>query len=214
MTEKVDLGDLERLTPISDQWGFDRGQPIDRVYIEDFLRRQSAAIAGTVLEIGEPLYTNMIGGERLGRAEILDIVDRPGVTYQTDLATGENVPNDRFDCALVTQTLQCIYDVAAAVRTLHRILKPGGVVLATVPGVTRTSEYEYPGQWFWSFTKASANRLFGDVFGPRNVHVQTYGNVLAAASFLYGLAAAELTRQQLEHADPDFPVIVAIRASK
>jgi hypothetical protein len=44
--------------------------------------------------------------------------------------------------------------------------------------------------------------------------VEAHGNVLAGAAFLYGIAAEELTGEELDAADPRFPVIVCARISK
>jgi hypothetical protein len=40
----VRFGDLDRLTPISRGWGFDRGAPIDRFYIERFMAPRAGDI--------------------------------------------------------------------------------------------------------------------------------------------------------------------------
>jgi hypothetical protein len=40
------------------------------------------------------------------------------------------------------------------------------------------------------------------------------GNVLAATAFLYGLAAEELSREELDHLDLRYPVTIGIRATK
>ncbi|MEX2556633.1 MAG: methyltransferase, partial [Actinomycetota bacterium] len=45
----VDLGDLRRVTPIDPNWGFERGTPIDRVYVETFISAHAADIRGRVL---------------------------------------------------------------------------------------------------------------------------------------------------------------------
>src|SRR3712207_5592488 len=45
----VDFGDLRRTRPLSAQWGFDRGLPIDRYYIEGFLSANAADVGGCVL---------------------------------------------------------------------------------------------------------------------------------------------------------------------
>ena len=120
---------------------------------------------------------------------------------------------ERFDCTIITQTLQFIPDVSAAVRTLHRLLRPGGVALVTVPVISRVDR-DRDDQWAteWSFTERSITRLFGDVFGADHVQATTWGNVLVATAFLHGLAAEELTEAQLRHVDPDFEVLVGVRA--
>lgn len=210
----IELGDLRRLEPLSRAWGFDRGAPVDRHYIERFLGARQDAVRGHVLEIGERLYTDMFGGDRVERSEILDVIGNPEATYTCRLEEGDELPSDAFDCVVFTQTLQLIYDFRAGLRTLQRILKPGGTLLATAPGITRISQEEYEDGWYWSFTAASLRRLFGELFDPQAVEIEAFGNVLTATSFLYGLAASELTPQELEHTDPNYPVIVGVRAVK
>jgi SAM-dependent methyltransferase len=211
---RVDFGDLRRLHPIGGSFGFDRGKPVDRYYIEQFLSSRATAIRGRVLEFGEPLYTRMFGGDRVSRSEILDVAGATEATYTSRLEEGNDLPSETFDCIVCTQTLQYLYDLPAAVRTLHRILKPGGTVLATVPGITRTCQEHYPDSWFWSFTAASATRLFSALFAREALDVELFGNVLSASAFLYGLADADLTRKELDHRDPDFELIIGVRAVK
>ena len=50
------------LEPVSRSFGFDRGTPVDRRYIEQFLARHAAAIRGDVLEVGDDGYTRRFGG--------------------------------------------------------------------------------------------------------------------------------------------------------
>lgn len=210
----VDLGDLGRLTPISEQWGFDRGTPIDRHYIEEFLSAHADDIAGDVLEVDAPTYTRMFGGDRVRRSEVLHVEDeRPGVTMIGDLTRPDDFEPGRFDCAILTQTLQFIPRPDAAVRTVHRILRPGGVVLATFPGISKISREDMD-RWgcHYAFTSLSAAKLFGQVFGSDAVTVEATGNVLAASAFLYGLAAADLAPSDLAHRDPDYELLLCVRA--
>jgi SAM-dependent methyltransferase len=131
-----------------------------------------------------------------------------------DLARADCIPSESFDCIVLTQTLQLIYELPAAVATLHRILRPGGVVLATVPGLSQISEDEWCRSWCWSFTPLSARRLFAERFPAHNVEVEAYGNVLAATAFLQGMAAGELRPEELAHRDPSYPLIISVRAVK
>jgi hypothetical protein len=68
--------------------------------------------------------------------------------------------------------------------------------------------------WYWSFTTHSAERLFGEVFPAAHVSVEAHGNVLAAIAFLHGLAVAEVTRAELDHRDPSYELLIAVRAVK
>jgi SAM-dependent methyltransferase len=210
----IELGDLRRLEPVSRHWGFDRGRPVDRYYIERFLTAKADYIRGRVLEIGEPLYTRMFGADRVTKSEILDVSGGADATYTCTLEDGGQLPSDAFDCVVCTQTFQFVYDVRSALATVHRILKHGGSLLATVPGITRTSRQEYGDSWFWSFTSTSVRRLLEEPFPAAGVDIEVFGNVLAASAFLYGLAASELEPSELDHQDPDFAVIVAAHAVK
>ncbi len=211
----VRFGDLRRLEPVSQVWGFDRGVPIDRYYIEAFLQREAARIRGCVLEIGDNSYTRRFGGDRVTVSDVLHVTPgAPGATIIGDLTRAEHIPSNRFDCVILTQTLQLIYDVPAAIRTLVRVLKPGGVVLATVPGITPISDETWSRQWYWNFTTLSATRVFGDQFPDSHVTVTTWGNLLSAMAFLQGLAAEELTAAELAHVDPRYEVTIAVCATK
>ncbi len=210
-----DLGDLRRVTPIDPNWGFERGTPIDRVYVESFIGSHAADIHGRVLEIAAPDYTNRFGSG----VETVDILmateGNPQATIVADLTDAPHITDDSFDCAIVTQTLQFVYDVRAAFTTLNRVLVPGGVLLATVPGLTKISppEDDEWGEW-WHYTSRSALRLAEEAFGEGAVEVRAYGNVLSASGFLYGLAASDLRREELEAHDRLYEVIVGIRAVK
>jgi glycosyltransferase involved in cell wall biosynthesis len=211
--EPVRMGSLRRLTPVSRQFGYDRGLPVDRYYIERFLAANAHAIAGRVLEVGDSAYTRRFGGARVTGADVLNVeAGDPETTIVDDLAAGEAIPSAAFDCLVITQTLHLVYDVSAAVRTLYRILRPGGTVLATVPGISPLSTDRWAQSWYWSLTPLSATRLFADVFGPENIEVSAHGNVLASVAFLEGLAAEELRRRELESNDPQFPLLITIRA--
>jgi hypothetical protein len=212
----VDFGELRRLAPISATWGFDRGTPVDRYYIDRFMRSHEQDVRGSVLEIANPAMTRRYGGDRVTRSDVLNVVAAPApVTIVGNLETGDGIREAAFDCAIVTQTLLFVYDIHAVVRTLSRILAPGGVALVTVPGITKISREDMD-QWgqYWSFTSASLRRLFGEVFDPAGVSVESYGNVLAATAFLHGISAGELTESELLHRDRDFEVLLAVRAAK
>jgi SAM-dependent methyltransferase len=115
---------------------------------------------------------------------------------------------------IITQTLHLIYDMVSAVREIHRALRPDGVVLVTVPGISPIDRGEWRDSWYWSLTEVSARRLFNNVFGADHVEVETQGNVFAATAFLYGLALEEVPRGKLSTKDLAFPVIVSVRAQK
>ena len=212
----VRLGSLRRVMPISRKWGFDRGLPIDRYYIERFLSAHAADIRGRVLEIQDNTYTRKFGGDRVTRSDVLHAVEgNPKATIVADLTCADHLPSRTFDCVILTQTLQFIYDVHAALKTLYRILKPRGVLFVTCPGISQISRNDFD-RWgdYWRFTALSAQRMLETVFPAANVRVEAYGNVLAATAFLQGLAAQELRPTELDYSDPDYQVLITVRAVK
>lgn len=212
---RLSFGDLGAVRPVSDRFGFDRGTPIDRYYIEGFLARNAGLIAGRTLEIGDDSYTARFGGGRTQRRDVLYVDDsNPAATIVGDLADPATLPEAAFDCAVITQTLHLVWDMAAAARALHRALRPGGVLLLTSPGITAIDRHEWNAPWYWSLTPQSAARLFGEAFGSANVAVASHGNVFAACAFLQGLALEEVPRRKLDLADPSYPVIVTVRATR
>ncbi|MBX3279051.1 MAG: methyltransferase domain-containing protein [Acidobacteria bacterium] len=212
---KVSFGDLRRLTPISRRWGLDRGRPIDRYYIENFLAWHSSDIRGHVLSIGDDGYTRRFGRNRVTESDVLHVEEgHPQTTIVGDLASAPQIPSDAFDCVICPQTLQFIYDQGAAAQTLHRILRPGGVLLVTVPGISQTCDRDWGEYWCWNFTPLALRRIFGEIFPARNLLIEAWGNVLVATSFLQGLAVEELSKEEMENHDPGYEVVITMRAVK
>ena len=200
--------------PVSREFGFERGRPIDRWYIERFLREHAADVRGRVLEVAESTYTRWYGGGEVTRSDVLYAAEGdPDATIVGDLVSGDGIPEGAFDCFICTQTLQFIGDVVAAVAGTRRALAPGGVLLATLPGMSQVSRVDDAawGDW-WRFTARGAERLFAEVYGADNVEVRRHGNVQSAAAFLYGLAAEDLATADLERDDPDYHLLITVRA--
>lgn len=215
-TPDLRWGEFRRTKPLSNFWGLERGRPIDRYYIEKFLAEHQGDIRGLCIEMENPGYCQRFGMEKVEKIDILDIAtDNPKATIVSDLSAYENMPRDRYDCFVLTQTLQLVYDLKGAIKSAHRLLKPGGIVLATVPGITPIPVRDGAAkQWCWSFTSNSARQLFGEEFGASNVQIQTFGNVLSATSFLWGLSQSDITSRELDVCDPDYQVLISVRAQK
>ena len=212
-TKRWDWGDLRRLQPVSHEFGYDRGLPVDRDYIERFLETHRRDVAGRTLEIGDDDYTRRYGGDHTTRRDVLHVHGRnPAATIVGDLADAPQIADGTFDCIVVTQTLHLIYDVGLAVATLHRILRPGGVVLATFPGISQLSGDEWSRTWSWGFDSRLARRLFANCFGEHSVTVEAHGNSLAAVAFLQGLATVDLNPAQLDADQAGCELLVAVRA--
>jgi SAM-dependent methyltransferase len=208
----VRMGSLRRLQPISTQWGEDRGGAVDRYYIEEFLDRNASDIRGHVLEVGDDIYAKRFGGNRVTHLDVLNVT--PGnakATIIADLSGADVIPANQFDCIVLTQTLQMIYDLHAALGHIHRILRPGGVALVTTHGISKL-DLKWNDQWH--LTSHSAHRLFGEFFPPESLLVQAYGNVLSAVAYLHGVSHCELHKRELDFCDPAYEVLITVRAVK
>ena len=213
--EPFDWGDLRRVLPVSADWGYERGIPVDRYYIERFLESHAADVQGAVLEIQESDYTRRFGGERVARSDVVDInADNPRANHIGDLRRLEAIPSDSYDCFILTQTIHVIDDMAAVLREAVRILKPGGVLLVTLPCASRVClEYGDDGD-FWRVTEAGARRLFAAILPSTHFAIQTFGNVLTNVAFLEGLACHEVSAEEFEVYDPFHPLLVGVRGIK
>ncbi len=211
---KPRFGDLDGTEPLSRNFGFDRGTPVDRYYIDRFLGDHAGRIVGHTLEIGDDSYTARFGGENTTCRDVLHIDPNRPATYHGDLETPGLLPKQVFDCQVVTQTLHLLYDMKAAIEHLHSALRPGGALIVTVPGISQIADDEWGKTWYWSLTPASLTRLLVGVFATEQVNVVCYGNVFAATAFLQGVAYEELKRNKLDVVDPLYPVIVAACAVK
>ena len=211
------FGDFRRVIPISRAFGFERGRPVDRYYIESFLQEWSGDIHGNVLEVGDNHYTLLFGGSRVIQSDVINLTaDSPHATIVADLTQADGViPSNSFDCFIFTQTLQFIYDLRAAVHSIHRILKPGGVLLASFPVISQICRYDMD-RWgdYWRFTSASIKRLLEEVFPIETLEVSAHGNVLAAMCFMHGLAAEDLKPEELDFRDQDYQIVITARAVK
>ena len=203
---------LRRTSPLSDVWGFNRGTPVDRYYIECFLEGQRRDITGRILEVKNHEYA-LRYGTGVTQVDVLDIdPSNREATLIADLAIENQLPIAVFDCFILTQTLHLIFDIESAIRNAYRLLHPGGVLLATLPSVSRIAA-DAP-EDCWRLTLPSCMRLFSASFGTANTTVKSYGNLTTCVAFLQGMAHEELSRKELAINDPAFPLIIAVRAVK
>jgi SAM-dependent methyltransferase len=208
----MNLGRIASAKPLSDSWGYDRGIPIDRYYIEAFLARRASDVQGHVLEIQEDDYSRRFGGPSVTAQDILDIdATNPRATIVGDLTDPNTLPDGRFDCIVLTQTLHLVFDMASAIANVHRALRPGGVLLVTVPGISPTGprgDYD----WYWSLTETALRTLLIERFDEEKVTVETFGNLFAATAFLHASAVQDVPKWKLGLSDALYPVTVAARA--
>lgn len=204
-----------RTEPVSRLFGFDRGQPIDRYYIETFLTARREQIRGRVLEVGDRSYTRQFGRQHVTQSDVVNLYAAPGTTIAADLADPESLPADTMDCFILTQTLPFVLDFRAALRNARRTLKVGGALLLTVPGISQISRYDAD-RWgdYWRFTPQAVRHLLDEAFGVGRAEVRVFGNLRTAIALLEGLATHEVPHEVLDVVDEDYPVVTAACAVK
>jgi SAM-dependent methyltransferase len=196
------FGSPRRVDPMTD-WGYERGTPVDRWYLERWLRARAADVTGTVLEVKEDLYASALGAAQV---DVVDIdPDNRRATIVGDLCDAGTLRPGRYDAAVVTQTLLLVPDPAAAVRTLVAALRPGGTLLLTVPCLSRLVDQQSD-RWRW--TPLGLRTLLEQAVPDAElVEVTGLGNGLAARALLFGLAAEDLDEAALSRPDPAVPLL-------
>jgi hypothetical protein len=211
----INFLDFNRNVPISRVFGFDRGTPIDRYYIGKWLEKNAGVIKGRVLEVADSHYTKLHGKGRVDSYEVLSATHNGKATIVSDLTNINDLPENRLDCFICTQTFNFIFDVQKAIKGAHYLLKKGGVLIATVAGISQISRYDME-RWgdYWRFTTASVEKLFEPLF-KEYLQIESYGNVLATIALLQGMAVEDLPDPSLlDDHDQDYQMLIGIVAKK
>ena len=203
-------GNLRRVEPFSAVFGFDRGTPVDRFYLHRFLTENRSIVTGRVLEVQVPSYTRT-HGQAVEVSHTVDINPEFRTTYTCDLADAPQIPSDSYDCFLAPNTLQHVTDLPAVLRTMLRVVKPGGYVLASAATLLPMIP---DGDEFWRLTPAGWRHTLAREWAGAEVTVEGHGNCLAAIAAMHGLALEELTDEELSAHDPRYPVLVTIKCRK
>lgn len=199
---RVRWGNIAHHAPFSTHYGWDRGLPVDRHYIEAFLAAHGERIRGSVLEVKSALYASRFG--RPERITVLDIdLNNRHADLVCDLNEPGSLPQAAFDCVILTQVLQYT-DPLPALRNLGRSLRRGGCALITVPSLSPIDlTSPHSDRWRWT------PRGLEDAIRAAGLTctVDGRGNALAAAAFMLGLAAEEIPDQLVNRNDHRFPII-------
>jgi hypothetical protein len=201
--------------PVSERFGLERGTPVDRFYIEHFLAAKTKDITGKVVEIAENTYT-LKYGTKVVSSEILHVDNKnKDATIIADLTNTDSVPENIADAFICTQTLNFIYDVRTAIRSIRKMLKTNGKAIITVAGLSQISRFDMD-RWgdYWRFTDKSLKSLLSEEFGESNVQIEVLGNVYGATMLLHGIALEEVNISKLAVKDHNYQVIIGAVVTK
>jgi hypothetical protein len=175
------------------------GPGVAEAYVDTFLRRHGDRLCGRVLEIGSVGKAAAIGGDH-----VRQVVAVPQLAGLADPPPA----GGPFDCILLSLVSHGSDELEAALRRLGTIIAGQGALLATLPGTTHNVCDGARGEGRWNFTAAAVRRLFERAFPGATVEVEAFGNVLSSIAALYELPAGELRREELDHGDPDYPLLI------
>ena len=213
LIKKIRFGSLRSLKPVDRDFGFNLGTPIDRYYIDNFIKKNHHLIKGEVLEIGEDCYSSKHSNQ-VFNLTILNVDEKEGC-IQGDLESGIGIPENSFDCIIMTQTLPFVFDVSSAISNVYKILKPNRFVLQTNPCISQISRFDM-NRWgdYWRFTPLSLMRLFEKSFPRNQISIESFGNSLSATCFVQGIPAEKLSIEELSYVDVDYPLTITVLAQK
>lgn len=196
----VSWGDLRRLEPIHPPLSVHAPSPVEQHYLHEFFARHVADLRGQILVVRDSMELNI---PDLQHAQV------------AEAATAERWPSNHFSCIILAHTLAYVWDLRGVLRDCHRALKPGGVLLATVPGIRPMSQSSAGAAGdYWRFTTRSMRQLVSEIFPPQNISISSRGNVKATLASFHGLPATALTPEELAHTDPLIQLVVTVRAVK
>lgn len=199
--------------PISDDYGFGRGTPVDRRYIETFLADHAAEIRGSVLEVEDARYTELFGNGRTRSHSVVDIdAGNPRATLLADLCAPGSLPTESYDCIILTETLHLLSDPEACLANCWAALRRGGSLLVTVPALKRLSP-RHPEADYWRFTPAGLELLMTRRW-PGPLSVRAYGSLRSCIGFLLAHVVEDFDPADLDTHDPRFPLTITAHARK
>lgn len=202
------------MKPFCREFGFTEGTPIDRYYIEYFLEKHKNDIFGDVVEIADNEYTMKYGNDKVDHSYVMHVNGWGENVIKGNLESGEGIEENQYDCAIITQTLMFIYDFSAAIYNIYKMLKPGGVALITVAGISQLAR-EDAGNWgsYWCFQPDALIKGFKEKFNG-NIQIESYGNVKLAVAMLYGMCSEEIPQELYEYNDEQYPLIIGVRVKR
>lgn len=211
----IDWGDLCRSAPFSDHYGGERGLPVDRVYMIDFLRAHIDAVRGRVLEVESEMWTKGLEPAGVTSVEVIDIdADNPKATIVADLCDPQALDADSFDCVIIMQTIQYLADPAAAFAGIWKALASGGTVLVSSPVISRLDFICGPEGDRCRFTASGLRSLAEATMPGATVTAENFGSLATAIAFLAGIPADDMSSTALSWSDHRLPIVACARIDK
>jgi SAM-dependent methyltransferase len=195
--------------PYSRNFGFGRGAPVGRYYIERFLRENADRVRGRCLEFGAPAYRALFPNAE--RYEVFSIIPGSEVNYLGDIHhPGDEVPRNAFDTVICTQVFEHLAWPEKAARSILGLLRPGGVLLLTAPFI---NPVHYAPTDYRRFTPEGL-QLILEGAGFRIDAMDFGGNALVSTGGLLGMVVEDFSQAEMDLKDPIYPWNILVRARR
>jgi SAM-dependent methyltransferase len=188
-----------KLLPISTDFGWSRGTPVGRHYVNKFVAEMATGLGGTVLEFGESRYKACF--KTVQQYQVIDVVPGPSVDYVCDIHDVSSVPEHYFDVIVCTQVLEHVERPVDALRQLHKLLKHDGHLICTVPFL---AHIHYVPTDFYRFSIDAICSALGTA-GFQVLEARNSGNALVTLGSLLGYAAEDFRSKEMEVVDNVYP---------
>jgi SAM-dependent methyltransferase len=197
-----------QVLPFSRTFGVERGSPVGRYYVENFLRENAESITGRCLEFGDDRYKSYF--PKVTQYEVVDIIEHPGVKYVCDIHEPTGMPKDYFNAIICTQVFEHLAYPEKAANSLYGLMAPGGILLLTAPFINNV---HYGPTDFRRFTPECLDMIIKEA--GFDVEIVSFGgNSLVGTGSLLGMVQEDFSKIELEIKDPVYPYNILIRAKK
>ena len=202
-------GDLRRRFPVDANYGFGRGTPIDRFYLDIFLRKIKKNVCGKILEIGADQKRLDLKKYKPGaRFDSLDIEGKSKPTFTANAEVQSILKPRSYDSILAFNVLGHCRNPFSVTKNMHTWLRPGGIAFCAVSSSQRVGRCP---EDCWKIQPDGLRALFSNF---RKIQIISYGNLTTTIGALQGLAAEELSKEELLDHHPDYPVLSCVIAEK
>lgn len=204
-----------KILPIGAPWG---REAIERVEIDHWLTKVANGTKGpTCLEWRTILYAHRF----FPRCSILYeflfdsntskwSIDHKNKKIVGDVSFMKHVSSDVFDTIIATQVFEHVKRPEEAIKELHRILKPGGHLIWTVPSFSVLHGAPFD---FYRYTGPGVKHLF-DIAGFKIHDMAHAGDLFFTLTALMGYGPGDLLAEDFGKSDELFATQIHVHAIK
>jgi SAM-dependent methyltransferase len=161
-----------------------RGKNMDRLLLNNALR--SIELSGDILDLGSGgtkasyhRFIKFIKSYKITHTDLYKNIDQPDI-LKINLEEKFNINNNNFDAVMCFNVLEHIYNYQNVIAETHRILKPGGIFVGSVPFLIN---YHADPNDYWRYTWQALEKIFvKNNFKIIDIKVLSLGPLTAAFS--------------------------------